>query len=399
MKRINQNTILGILITANIVLGNVGGVFTNPSIIGKPVTYELTDISIDSEHIYISLYEENNEIRGTFKSEYFLSREIPGDTLINGLFYGIRADSVKVYKNSDLINQEVDSATTKILDSLFLITPSRANGRIYHDYFLRNDPLSRFGYKYIFKNGEKNVLTVTGKLSPADMQLWGLAVLFTFPFYKHPWLNGSALPQGTQISYLISPITTWKKVGKIAFNVDYPKSWKTEIIGYRDSEKWGKLDTLAPDKKSQSDGKTYISLTLPDNKIAFLVFSIDRPRTTIYPGGPYLALGGSKSHGFLCNVSWDFAAKIGQGTGILGRIGYESNFGNYNAIVPEIQVNSIYFWLLGAKAGLPYNLNKKELSIRAGFAIDLMILGITFNWDYLTQDKKWINSVLGTITF
>jgi len=398
MKRINRNVLLGILSSVNIIFANVGGVFTYPSIIGEPVTYGLTDVSIDSEHVYISLYKTKNEIKGTFKAEYFLSRNFSGDTLFSGLFYGIRADSVKIYRNGNLINQDIDSGTTKIFDSLFLIKTIHANRRLFGYYFDKNFSLSRNGYKFSFKKDEKNVLTVTGILSPLDMQLWGLAVYASFPFYKHPWLNSSALPQETQISYLISPISTWEKVGEITFRVDYPEKWETTMIDFQDS-RWGNIDTIQPEQKSISNGITYLSHTFTDTKTEYLVLCVDRPRSTFYPGGPFLGFGGSEERGFLCNFSWDFAARLGHWTGALGRIGFESNFKDYNAIAPEIQVTSIYSWLFSAKAGLPYNLNKKELSLRIGGSIDYMILGITFNWDYLTHDKKWVNSILGTITF
>ncbi len=63
-------------------------------------------------------------------------------------------------------------------------------------------------------------------------------------------------------------------------------------------------------------------------------------------------------------------------------VGIETNSDDTYRIVPMIKINSLFLYLFGFRTGYIYDIKRDKSVYRAGLSLDVMILGVTWDWDY-----------------
>jgi len=371
-----------LIITFKIALSNMGGAVFNPSIIGSPVLFEKTDLSISSEQIYMNLFATNTGYVCKFQSIYNFAESNKSNIELIGIFYGLRAKNVTMMSDDKPINYKIDDRDTKILDSLFFEKPLKD---FYEpiDWFDKK-PLFRYGYKYLYKSNRKNNIIATGDLYPEKTNYWGIGGMSYIPF-RHPALNKNIVPDDYKFQYLIEPISSWKSVGNISITFNYPKNIilysnvNNDSI-YRYSEKV--KPTLNGEKYCFS---TELSSSYPD----IIDFKIRRRPKLLCIGGPIIGIGAIKDFGTIYNLSWETAINLNYYHAAFIGIGYETNFKDYKFFVPNVHLNSVLISIFGLNIGLPYDISSKLFKTRLGFSCDLSIVSLSLDWDYNSGNKEW----------
>ena len=118
----------------------------------------------------------------------------------------------------------------------------------------------------------------------------------------------------------------------------------------------------------------------------------------IFPGGPEIGLGGAKNFGFILHCRWEAAIDIKQWVVIMPGVGLETNFGDVSRIISMMKVNSVITSLIGFRTGHVYDTKFDKSAFRLGLTLDLLILGVSFDWDYYPDENKWKRTILGTIS-
>lgn len=375
---------------------NIGGAVPKPALVGRLVSFESPKISIKKEKLKIKAYEKNNETYSAlFTAEYMITSTSTERQTVKGVFYGIRASDIQIQIGNSSIKQQHDSLTLSSLDSLF--KAKVALNRFYPQTWFKWDGITRTGYSFEIDAGDSIILTVTGNLTAAYTSFWGLAEIGSMVWYKHPWANAETKPKQIQFEYLLEPISSWDSVGAIEVTFTYPKGWNVKSNIANIDKGFYKQDI----KQTADEDSGYVTFqrTLKDSFPERLEFSYTEKPKRVFPGGPEFGFGGSKTEGFILHYRWEASIDPIPWVAIMPGIGMESNFKDTYRIVPMVKVNTLFLYLLGIRTGYVYDIKREKAAIRTGLSLDIMILGVSWDWDYYPDDNKWKKTILGTISF
>jgi len=119
MDRIIKILVICILtLIASKSFANVGGAMMKPGLIGDPIVWQLTNISVLKENLTLKFYEVDNNKYCSFTAIYFMNCDTNQSFSVTGIFYGLRANDIQVYFNNLLVNEQIDSSNFKQIDDL-----------------------------------------------------------------------------------------------------------------------------------------------------------------------------------------------------------------------------------------------------------------------------------------
>lgn len=396
MKRI---TIFVFMLIAGFTVkgyGNIGGAVPNPALVGRLMSFESPKIIIGNEKLEIKAFKKTDEqYSATFAAEYLIISTSTESQEISGIFYGLRAKNTRIEIDSSPVIKSYDSLTLSSLDSLFKARV--ASRRFYPETWFKWEGITRTGYLFKIEAGDSIVLRITGNLTPAYTSFWGLAEIGSMVWYKHPWANNEAKPKEIQYEYLLEPISSWDSVGTIEVSFTYPKKWnvRSNIANIQK----GFYKQEIKQKTDEDSGYVTFHATLNDSFPERLEFSYSEEPKHVFPGGPEFGFGGSKRDGFVLHYRWEASIDPIPWLAIMPGVGIETNFDETYRIVPMVKINSLFLYLFGLRTGYVYDIKREKSAYRAGLSLDVMILGVSWDWDYYPDDKEWRKTILGTISF
>lgn len=376
--------------------GNIGGAVEKPAIVGRLISFDSPKIVIGKEKLKIKAYDKiDDKYSAYFSAEYLIISTSQEQQTISGVFYGMRTNDVEIRIGNSSAKKTYDSLTLNSLDSLFKSKVTLK--RYYPQSWFEWESITRNGYSFLIEPGDSILLKITGNLTAAYTSFWGLAEIGSMVWYKHPLANGKTKPKEIQFEYLLEPISSWDSVGTIQVSFTYPKHWNLRSNIANTSKGFYKQEV----KRTANEDSGYITFhkTLKDSFPERLVFSHTEKPDHVFPGGPEFGFGGSKGEGFVLHYRWEVSIDPKPWIAIMPGIGIESNFDNTYRIVPMVKVNALYLYLFGFRTGYVYDIKREKSAYRAGVSIDLMILGVAWDWDYYPDDKKWRKTIFGTISF
>jgi len=370
------------IIFLNFIYANIGGAIANPSIIGSPVLFTKSDLSISSINLELSLMQFDSSFVCNFNTKYNLEGMNSLKYDILGIFYGLRTRNVKIQSNNLELNRNINKNNIEKLDALFFEKPLKYFNAPKDEF--DKTPLSRYGFDYRVNNNSKNEITVNGELIPQKTKYWGLAAM-SFVNFRHPYFIKDVIPENYRFQYLMKPISSWNSVQNINVIFNYPKNFKlySNIFNYSLDEYGIKI------KPEIQDSTKQITFKLGSKYPEIISFSVEKKSKLFYLGGPYLSLGNIEGSGIILNFSWETAINIYNYNAIFFALGYETNFNDHASLVPNFHLNTVFLNLFGINMGMPYDLKNKSINRRLGFSFDLSIFSISFDWDYITENKKW----------
>ena len=380
----NQKYILLVYIviflnTININYANVGGLTHKPSVIGNPITWEFTNISIESEDLELKFFEENGKKYCSFTAIYYLTSDTIGEIPISAIFYGLNASNINVYYNSNLLKTEIDSAEFEMIDDII----HESARPVIHRPVINWDKLNKKGFKFIYKSDAKNVLKVTGLIELTPDKLW-YGFTTSAIYTKHPFLNKDLSEGNEALHYLITPIETWKSVGEIRIKVEYPKDWQ---LRYRNQDIAQKL--ISKDNEMSIEN-IVLGKELPE---AFSVI-VMKKKKLFYIGGLNLGFSKIGKDDFATRFGWEFGLNHGFLVNTLFAIEYETDFENYNqisfSVIPTTPWFAIIVPNIGLGIGVPVRFVDGNvysgIKLRTDFSWGLF--NISLNMDYLPGLKN-----------
>lgn len=387
---------LVILLTLINAYGNIGGAVKKPALVGRLACFDIPQVSIVNENIKIKAYRKRNgNYFADFTSEYLIVSKSNEIQNISGVFYGMRSKDIKIQIADTSIKTDFDSLTLNSLDSLF--KEKVAIKRYYPQRWFDWEEINRTGYSFQIQPLDTLIIKITGILKGEYTNYWGLAELGSMVRYKHPWANDKSKQKNIQFEYLLEPISSWDSVGSIRIDFSYPKDWYVESnISDVDD---GFIKQKIRSNKEIDSGYVTFSSVLKDSFPERIEFSYTEKLPHFYPGGPEFGFGGSKNEGFILHYRWETAFDINRWIAIMPGIGIESNFNDAYKFVPMVKINYLLLYLFGFRTGYVYDIKKDKSAFRAGLSLDLTILGVSWDWDYYSVEKKWRKTISGTISF
>ena len=396
MIKINFIISLALLVCISTIHGNVGGAVEKPAIVGRLISFDSPKIVIGKEELKIKAYDKiDDKYSAHFSAEYLIISTSQEQQKISGVFYGMRTNDVEIRVGNSSAKKTYDSLTLYSLDSLF--KDKVALKRYYPQSWFEWESITRNGYSFLIEPRDTIVLKITGNLTAAYTSFWGLAEIGSMVWYKHPLANSKTKPKEIQFEYLLEPISSWDSVGTIQISFTYPKHWNLRSNIANTNKGFYKQEVNQP--ADEDSGYVTFHKTLKDSFPERLVFSHAEKLDHIFPGGPEFGFGGSEDEGFILHYRWEVSIDPKPWLAIMPGIGIESNFDDAYRIVPMVKVNALYLYLLGFRTGYVYDIKREKSAYRAGVSLDLLILGVSWDWDYYPVDNKWRKTIFGTISF
>jgi len=368
-------TILTLIATKS--FANVGGATMKPGLIGDPIVWQLTNISVIKENLSLKFYERDNKKYCSFAAIYYMNCDTNQMFSVSGIFYGLRADNIQIYFNNLIVNEQIDSSNFKQIDDLiFQETRKRDFDVVWADW----SNLNKIGFKFNYLPNEQNVLKVTGIISLEPTSIWyGMTTAAIYA--KHPFLNKQISKDDEIFHYLITPIETWKSVGEIEINTEYPDNWS---INYNE---------FSPNlsKKETQNGITKEYFLFNDTIPLIFTMNVEKQKQYFYVGGGNFGFHRIGKNDFTTRIGWEFGIYHGVLINTLIAIDYETNFSDYHqfcvSAIPSTPWLGLIWPSFGAGIGFPIRLENKNiytgLRLRTDFSWGLF--NISLNWDFMPK--------------
>jgi hypothetical protein len=370
IKRLFLFSLLFLTLKSN---ANVGGATYKPGLMGDPIIWKLTNISVIKEDLSLKFFERDNQKICSFTAIYYLQSDTNQIIPVSGIFYGLRANNLQVYYNEVPIYEAIDSSNFKDIDRLIITAAHHSdNDTFWSDW--RN--IVKKGFKFDFNPQNANVLKVTGEITLAPTYHWYTAnsAIYT----KHPFLNKN-LSKGDEIfHYLISPIETWKSVGQINIDVEYPAKWKTFFQSIEPEQ-------LNPQKDSNIIRHQF---TFKEKIPKIFSITIKRPHQYLFVGGGNIGFSRVGKSRFATKYGWEFGINHGIFINTLLSFEYETNYANYHQFCISVLPSTPWFYFIpgfSAGLGVPMRIIDKKMysGVRLRTDFSWGLFNISFNWDYI----------------
>ncbi len=355
------------------VYANVGGVTPKPGLIGDPIVWEFTNISIESEDLDLKFFEKNGKKFCSFSATYYLSSDTIGQIPISAIFYGLNASNINIFYNSIPLTTQIDSNEFKRIDSLIFTSTKQVNHRaVWYDW----SKLNKKGFKFIYKSNAQNILKITGQIELKPTKMW-YGVATPAIYAKHPFLNKSISERNELFHYLITPIETWKSVGEIRINIEYPEQW---LLSYENQ----------PEKILKNSNNTIIeNIVLKDSIPKIFSINIHKKQKIFHIGGGSIGFSRIGKDDFATRLGWEFGIYHGVFINTLIAVEYETDYTNYNQIsltvIPTTPWLTLIWPNVGLGVGVPVRFveNKVYSGIRLRADFSWSLFNISLNMDYL----------------
>lgn len=378
MIRITKILIIGFLtLIALKSFANVGGATMKPGLIGDPIVWQLTNISVLKENLTLRFYEIDNKKYCSFTAIYYMNCDTNQSFSVNGIFYGLRANDIQVYFNNLLVNEQIDSSNFKQIDDLiFQETRKRDFDVVWADW----SNLNKIGFKFDYLPNEQNILKVTGVISLEPTSIWyGMTTAAIYA--RHPFLNKKISKDDEIFHYLITPIETWKSVGEIEINAEYPDDWSISYNKFSPNiSKKETLNNITKDYFLFSD-------TIP----LIFTMNIEKQNQYFYVGGGNIGFHRIGKNDFATRIGWEFGIYHGVFVNTIIAIDYETNFYDFHqfciSALPSTPWLSLVWPSFGAGIGLPVRLENKNIytGIRLRTDFSWGLFNISMNWDFIPE--------------
>ncbi|MBN2663430.1 MAG: hypothetical protein JXR68_07245 [Bacteroidales bacterium] len=365
-----------ILITTY-TFANVGGATLKPGLIGDPIVWQLTNISIIKENLNLKFYEKDNKKYCSFTAIYYMNCDTNQMFSVNGIFYGLRAENIQIYFNDLIVNEQIDSSNFKQIDDLiYYETRKREINTVWADW----SNLNKVGFKFNYLPNEQNVLKVTGEISLEPTQIWyGMATAAIYA--KHPFLNKQISKDDEIFYYLITPIETWKSVGEIEITAEYPADWS---ISYNEF-------SANLSNKETDNNITKEQFLFKDTIPSIFTMIFQKQKQYFYFGGGNIGFHKIGKEDFTTRIGWEFGIYHSFLINTIIAFDYETDFSNYHqfciTVLPSTPWLGLFWPSLGARVGLPvYFVNNNiytGIRLRTDFSWGLF--NISLNWDFIPK--------------
>jgi hypothetical protein len=358
------------------VFANVGGVTPRPGLIGDPIVWELTNISVAKEELFLQFFERDGQKICTFTALYYLQSDTNLTVPVSGIFYGLRTAQTQVFFNEMPALSAIDSSNFNKIDSL-IFSAARHNDSdaVWYDW----RRLQKQAFSFVFQPGQSNILKVTGEITLEPTHYWYYAA--GAPTYtKHPLWN-KEISKGDEIfQYLITPIETWKAVGTIEVHAEYPAHWKTDF----------RSNTAKTSQTTVENQRVKQVLVFKDSlPTAFSMYFIKKQKH-LFVGGGTLGLRGLGKGTFGTRVGWEFGWHHSNFVNTLLAVDYETDYRHYHQFCVTALPSSAWFGLwpgVGAGIGVQVRIVERRAYTGVRLRMDLSwgLFNLNFNWDFFPK--------------
>lgn len=355
---------------------NVGGATMKPGLIGDPIVWELTNISVLKEQLFFKFYEENNKKYCSFIAIYYLQSDTNQIIPVNGIFYGLRANNIQIYFNDNQIdNNSIDSANFEMIDDLIFRETQKRN---HHAVWMDWKDLLKIGFKFDYNPLKENILKVTGKIALEPTQIW-YGITTSAIYTKHPFLNKSVSKDNEIFHYLITPIETWKSVGEIEIFTEYPDNWDVSF------------KRLTEKSKKNENNTEKLGFVFKDSIPKIFSMYIEKDKQLFYVGGGNLGFHKIGKDDFSTRIGWEFGIYHGVLVNTIVALDYETNFSDYNqfcvTVMPSTPWLSLIWPSFGAGIGVPIRFENENIYTGVRLRTDFSwgLFNISLNWDYIPK--------------
>ncbi|MBK8807911.1 MAG: hypothetical protein IPO21_15205 [Bacteroidales bacterium] len=356
---------------------NVGGATMKPGLIGDPIVWQLTNISVSKEYLFLKFYERDNKKVCSFTAIYYLHCDTNQIVPVNGIFYGLRANNIQVFFNDLHVNEQIDSSNFKQIDDLiFRETQKRNHDAVWSDW----SNLIKEGLKFNYTPHQNNILKVTGEIILEPTQIW-YGMTTSAIYAKHPFLNKQISKDDEIFHYLITPIETWKSVGEIEIIVEYPDSWKPTFSRFKPNSM----------KLENENNVTKQLIVFRDTIPQIFTINFEKAKKYFYVGGGNIGFHKIGKSDFATRFGWEFGFNHGVLLNTIIAIDYETDYSSYHQFcitaIPSTPWLSLIWSSFGAGIGVPMRIVDKKVytGIRLRTDFSWGLFNINLNWDFIPK--------------
>lgn len=375
-NRLKIITILILILFSLKSYSNVGGATMKPGLIGDPIVWELTNISVIKEQLFFKFYEESDKKYCSFTAIYYLQSDTNRIIPVSGIFYGLRANNIQIYFNDNQIdNNSIDSTNFEMIDDLIFRETQKRN---HHAVWMAWKDLLKTGFKFDYNPQKENILKVTGKIALEPTQIW-YGITTSAIYTKHPFLNKSVSKGDETFHYLITPIETWKSVGEIEIFTEYPENWNVSF------------GRLTEKSKRNENNTEKIEFSFTDSIPQIFSMNVKKSKQLFYVGGGNLGFHRIGKDDFSTRIGWEFGFYHGVLVNTMVVLDYETNFSDYHQFcvtaMPSTPWLSLIWPSFGAGIGVPIRLVDKNVYTGVRLRTDFSwgLFNISLNWDYIPK--------------
>jgi hypothetical protein len=358
------------------IVANTGGATFKPGLIGDPFVWQLTNISVAKENLSFRFFERDSKKVCAFTAIYFMECDTNQTFPVSCIFYGVRSSNIQIFYNEERAADFSDSANFKAVDKLLF---DEINERNHHAIWSDWRTLTKKGFAFTFNPKQQNVIKITGEITLEPTQIW-YAVNSSSIFSRHPFLNKKAGKYDEILHYLITPIETWKSVGEIEVNVEYPKNWDLNF----------EMVDEKLIKRSKEKDKISCNLIFKDSLPQILTISIPN-KQLFFVGGPTIGFYKTKKTDFFMKYGWEFGINHAFYLSTIIALEYETNYSNFHqfcfSVIPSLPMMSLLFPSVGLGIGVPLRIENKQvysgIRLRSDFAWGLFVVNL--NWDFIPK--------------
>lgn len=347
-----------------------------PGLIGDPIVWELTNISVIKEQLFFKFYEESDKKYCSFTAIYYLQSDTNRIIPVSGIFYGLRANNIQIYFNDNQIdNNSIDSTNFEMIDDLIFRETQKRN---HHAVWMAWKDLLKTGFKFDYNPQKENILKVTGKIALEPTQIW-YGITTSAIYTKHPFLNKSVSKGDETFHYLITPIETWKSVGEIEIFTEYPENWNVSF------------GRLTEKSKRNENNTEKIEFSFTDSIPQIFSMNVKKSKQLFYVGGGNLGFHRIGKDDFSTRIGWEFGFYHGVLVNTMVVLDYETNFSDYHQFcvtaMPSTPWLSLIWPSFGAGIGVPIRLVDKNVYTGVRLRTDFSwgLFNISLNWDYIPK--------------
>lgn len=365
---------------------NVGGATMKPGLIGDPIVWQLTNISVSKETLFLRFYERDNKKICSFTAIYYLQCDTNQIIPINGIFYGLRANNIQIFFNDLQVNEQIDSSNFKKIDELiFRATQKQDPYTVWADW----TNLIKKGFKIDYIPNQMNVLKVTGEIILEPTNIW-YGMTTSAIYTKHPFLNKN-IGKGEEVfQYLITPIETWKSVGEIEIHMEYPDNWKVEFNKFS-------TNSTKTEKRNNLINQLFL---FKDTIPKIFTVNFEKTKKYFYVGGGNIGFHRIGKNDFATRFGWEFGFYHGVLLNTIIAVDYETDYSNYHQFCITAMPSTPWLGLIwpsfGAGIGIPIRIVDKKVytGIRLRTDFSWGLFNINLNWDFIPKlniDNQKIN--------